>query len=144
MDMNKAKSMSFFQFSFLPIYLNLKSKSSKDLEPFLNDGLNWKSVLAGVRIVTEPPSSAVTLTDEPELVSTQPEGTNKAQNYLVRLNRIFFRQFMNNLRSESPKELDQGSISSAVYAKLLRAQIPKVQKYTDDLTLFLCFWDLCA
>ncbi len=28
------------------------------------------------------------------------------------------------------------------YEQLLRMQIPKLQKDTDDLTVFLCFWDL--
>jgi len=38
----------------------------------------------------------------------------------------------------------QGSISPGFLknAKLLRAQIPKVQKETDDLTVFLRFWYL--
>jgi len=30
------------------------------------------------------------------------------------------------------------------YEQLLHAQIPKVQKGTDDLTVFLHFWDLIA
>jgi len=33
-------------------------------------------------------------------------------------------------------------ISSAFYEQLLHAQIPKVQKETDDMTVFLHFWDL--
>jgi len=37
---------------------------------------------------------------------------------------------------------DQGSISSMIYEKLLCSKIPKEQKDTDDLTVFLCFWDL--
>ena len=28
------------------------------------------------------------------------------------------------------------------YKQLLRSQIPKVQKYTDDFTVILHFWDL--
>jgi len=35
-----------------------------------------------------------------------------------------------------------GSISPLFYAKLLLAQITKVQKDTDDMAVFLCFWDL--
>jgi len=30
------------------------------------------------------------------------------------------------------------------YEELLRVQIPKAQKDTDDLTIFLRFWDLCV
>jgi len=37
-----------------------------------------------------------------------------------------------------------GLISSTFYVKLLRVQIPKAQKGTDNLTEFLCFWDLRA
>jgi hypothetical protein len=35
-----------------------------------------------------------------------------------------------------------GSISSKFYAKLLLAQIPKVQKGSQYVSLFLYFWDL--
>ncbi len=38
----------------------------------------------------------------------------------------------------------QVSISSMFYKQLLGAQIPKAQKDTDDLTVFLCFWDLLS
>jgi len=37
-----------------------------------------------------------------------------------------------------------GSISPTFYEQLLLAQIQKVQKYIVDLTIFLCFWHLCA
>jgi len=37
---------------------------------------------------------------------------------------------------------NQGSISPTFYEQLLCVKIPKVQKETDDLTVFLCFWDL--
>jgi len=40
--------------------------------------------------------------------------------------------------------IDQVSISHTFYVKLLRAQIPKVQEDTEDLMVFLCFWDLRA
>jgi len=33
-------------------------------------------------------------------------------------------------------------ISPMFYKQLTRAQIPKAQKDTDDLTVFLRFWDL--
>ncbi len=36
----------------------------------------------------------------------------------------------------------QVSISSPFNTQLLCAQIPKAQKKPDDLTVFLCFWDL--
>jgi hypothetical protein len=35
-----------------------------------------------------------------------------------------------------------GSISSTFYEQLLRAQIPKAVKDTDDLAVFFRFWDL--
>jgi len=35
-----------------------------------------------------------------------------------------------------------GSISPTYYEQLLPTQIPKAQKDTDDLTVFLRFWDL--
>jgi len=35
-----------------------------------------------------------------------------------------------------------GSISSTLYSKFLYAEIPKAQKYTDNLTEFLHFYDL--
>ncbi len=37
----------------------------------------------------------------------------------------------------------QVSISPTFNVKLLRAKAPKVQTDTDDLTVFLCIWDLC-
>jgi hypothetical protein len=37
---------------------------------------------------------------------------------------------------------DQGSISPTFYNQLLQEQIPKMQKETDDLTVFLRFWNL--
>jgi hypothetical protein len=36
------------------------------------------------------------------------------------------------------------SISSTFYEQLFQAQIPEVQKDSDDLTVLLCFWDLRA
>ncbi len=39
---------------------------------------------------------------------------------------------------------NQKSISPTFYDQLFCEQIPKVQKYTDDLTVFLHFWDLQA
>jgi len=36
---------------------------------------------------------------------------------------------------------NQVSISRTLYQQLLHKQIPKVQNDTDDLTVFLCFWD---
>jgi len=37
---------------------------------------------------------------------------------------------------EEEEEGDQGSISPTFYEQLLRVQIPKTQKDTDDLTVF--------
>jgi hypothetical protein len=37
----------------------------------------------------------------------------------------------------------QGSISSTFHGQLLYVTIPKAQKDTNDLTVFLLFWDLC-
>ena len=56
--------------------MSLKCKNAKELEPFLKDGLNWKSVLAGVPTVDVARSSVATLQEGPEPVSTQPQGTN--------------------------------------------------------------------
>jgi hypothetical protein len=39
---------------------------------------------------------------------------------------------------------DQVTILPTFYKQLLCAQILKVQKDTDDLTVFLRFWDLCS
>ncbi len=36
------------------------------------------------------------------------------------------------------------TISPIFYDQLLHIHIPKVQKDPDDLTVFLCFWDLRA
>ena len=78
-DYEPRQKMSFFLFSYLRIYLSLKCKSAKDLEPFLKDGLKWKSVLAGVPAVDVARSSVVTLQEGPEPVSTQPQGTNQSR-----------------------------------------------------------------
>jgi hypothetical protein len=40
------------------------------------------------------------------------------------------------------KSCFQGSISPMFYEQLLCEQIPKAQKDNDDLTVFLCLWDL--
>jgi hypothetical protein len=39
-------------------------------------------------------------------------------------------------------QFSQGLISPTFYSKLLLAQIPKIQKDTNNLAVFLCFWDL--
>jgi len=52
--------------------------------------------------------------------------------YILLLYFLFFQSFLftHNLSS------DQGSISSTFYVQLLHAQIPKVQKDTNELTVF--------
>jgi len=40
------------------------------------------------------------------------------------------------------RSLENGSISPTFYEKLLRAQIPKVQKESEVISIFLRFWDL--
>jgi len=42
------------------------------------------------------------------------------------------------------KESVLGSILSTFYEQLSQMQIPKAQKDTDDLTIFLYFWNLCT
>jgi len=54
----------------------------------------------------------------------------------VNFDQVFF-------RAGALAMLEEVSISSTSYEQLLSAQIPKVQK-TDNLTVFLCFWDLRA
>ena len=52
-----------------------------------------------------------------------------------------------SLRERKKAELHKEvlrSISPTFYMQLLHVQIPKVQKDNDDLTVFLCYWDLGA
>jgi len=41
-------------------------------------------------------------------------------------------------------KISMRSILTTFYEQLLSTQTPKVQKYTDVMTVFLCFWDLGA
>ncbi len=56
---------------------------------------------------------------------------------------LFFRSLLTSIQQSKPlASRQQVSISSMFYMLLLYAQIPKGQKDTDDLTVFLRFWDL--
>jgi len=49
--------------------------------------------------------------------------------------------FLNHLTKEWIKP--PGLISPTIYAKLLYTQIPKAQKDSQVISVFLRFWDLC-